>query len=73
VLNVYERGRREPGAEVLARILAAAGYELRLAQVPPVDEAQAGRVLAQVLDLAEALPTRRRGRLAYPPFRQRVR
>ena len=72
VLNVYERGRREPGADALARILSAAGFELGLTPVPPIDPERAGRLLTQVLDLAEALPTRRRGRLAYPPFRERV-
>jgi uncharacterized protein len=72
VLNVYERGRREPGAEALARILRTAGFELRLVRTPAVDAERAGRVLAQVLDLADALPTKRRGRLAYPPFRERV-
>ena len=71
VLNVYERGRREPGADALATVLAAAGFELRLAAAPPVDPERAGRVLGQVLDLAEALPTRRRGSLRYPPFRRR--
>ena len=73
VLNVYERGRREPGADVLARILDAAGWQLRLVPTPPIDAEQAGRVLSQVLDLAEALPTKRRGRLTYPPFRPQRR
>jgi transcriptional regulator with XRE-family HTH domain len=72
VLNVYEHGRRQPGADTLAHILEAAGFELRLAPSPPVDAERAGRLLAQVLDLAEALPSRRRGRLRYPPFSQSV-
>jgi transcriptional regulator with XRE-family HTH domain len=72
VLNVYERGRRQPGADVLARILAAAGFELGLAAIPAVDPERAGSLLAQVLDLAETLPARRRGRLAYPPFARRI-
>lgn len=68
VVNAYERGRREPGAEMLARILAAAGLGLRLAPVVRrVDEERASRILAQVLDLAEALPSRRRrAGLSYP-------
>jgi len=66
-LNAYERGHRQPGADALARVLAAAGFELRIAPaVRQVDVERAGRLLAQVLDLAEALPARRRGRLAYP-------
>ena len=73
VVNVYERGRRQPGADVLARLLTAAGFELRLAPaVRHLDGERAGRLLAQVLDLAEVLPARRRGRLAYPPFARRA-
>ena len=72
VVNVYERGRRDPGAHALAAILTAAGFELRLARAPAVDPDRAARILSQVLDLAEALPTRRRGPLRYPPFASRV-
>jgi transcriptional regulator with XRE-family HTH domain len=72
VLNVYERGRREPGGDVLINILEAAGFELRLASAPPVNPERAGRILGQVLDLAEALPGKRRGRLGYPPFPRRA-
>jgi transcriptional regulator with XRE-family HTH domain len=70
VLNAYERGRRQPGVDALARIAAAAGLELRLGS--PAEEpglVRAGRILEQVLDLAEALPQKRRGELAYPPLR----
>jgi uncharacterized protein len=68
VVNSYEHGRRQPGVDALARIAAAAGLELRVAPaVRRLDDERAGRVLAQVLDLAEALPHRRRGRLTYPP------
>ena len=74
VLNVYESGRREPGSEALARILAAAGFRLCLRpSVRDLDDRRAARILAQVLDLAEALPGRRRGALRYPPFRRRIR
>jgi transcriptional regulator with XRE-family HTH domain len=70
VLNVYEHGKREPGAETLAAILSAAGFELRLA--PRIDPARNAERLAQVLDLAESLPYKPRRRLAYPPFHRRV-
>lgn len=71
VVNAYERGARQPGVDALARIAAAAGMELQVApRRQAVDPERAGRLLAQVLDLAEALPHRRRGRLAYPPLRQ---
>jgi transcriptional regulator with XRE-family HTH domain len=68
VVNMYEHGRRQPSVEALARILAAAGLELQAEPaVRRLDDERAGRLLAQVLDLAEALPHRRRGRLTYPP------
>jgi transcriptional regulator with XRE-family HTH domain len=70
VLNAYERHHRQPGVDALARIARAAGLEVRMG--PPadrVDPARAGRILVQVLDLAEALPSRRRGRLAYPSLK----
>jgi transcriptional regulator with XRE-family HTH domain len=69
VVNAYERGHRQPGVEALARIAAAAGMRLRVEPTPnAVDPARAARILEQVLDLAEALPQRRRGELAYPPM-----
>jgi len=39
---------------------------LARAQASTVDPERAGRILEQVLELAELLPQRRRGRLAYP-------
>jgi|HubBroStandDraft_6_1064221.scaffolds.fasta_scaffold163029_5 transcriptional regulator with XRE-family HTH domain len=67
VVSAYEHGRRQPGVDALVRLAAAAGLELRIGPpTGPVDPARAGRILAQVLDLAEALPARRRGELSYP-------
>lgn len=66
VINAYERGGREPGADALAHIAAAAGMELRVGRRPSVDLDRAGRVLDRVLDFAEALPHRKRGELSYP-------
>ena len=67
VINAYVRGHREPGSDALERIAAAAGLELRLApRRAPVDAARAGRLLEQVLELAEALPYRPRKTLGYP-------
>lgn len=70
VLNAYERGNRQPGADALTSILSAAGFELRL--VPRVDRERNGRVLAEVLDLAERLPWHPRRTLRFPPFHRRV-
>jgi transcriptional regulator with XRE-family HTH domain len=73
VVNVYLRGHREPGADVLARLAAAGGFEVGLTpRKPPVDAERAGRILVQVLELAEALPFRPRPELDYPRLRDRV-
>lgn len=67
VVSVYENGRRQPGVDALARLAEAGGLQLRLGPAPPpVDPQRAARILAQVLDLAEVLPSRRRGPLEYP-------
>ena len=70
VLNAYERGKRQPGADALLSILRAAGFDVRLA--PRIDAEVNARRLAQVLDLAERLPWRPRRKLDYPPFRERA-
>jgi transcriptional regulator with XRE-family HTH domain len=71
VLSAYENGRRQPSVAALARIAAAAGMELDFTPSRnAAAEEHAGRVLAQVLELAEALPYRPRDELAYPPLIQ---
>lgn len=73
VLNAYLRGRREPGADTLAKIAAAAGLELDLApRTPPVDPQRASKILVQVLELAEALPYRSKPKLRYPNLADRI-
>lgn len=69
VVSAYENGRRQPGVDALARIAGSVGLSLRLAPSSPVDHVRAGRILSQVLDLAESLPARRRGPLEYPSLR----
>lgn len=71
VLSAYENGHRQPSVAALARIAAAAGMQLDLTALPgaAADE-HAGQILAQVLELAEALPYRPRDELAYPPLIQ---
>lgn len=73
VLNVYLHGHREPGGEALMRIAAAAGFGLELSERKPrVDPERAGRILIQVLELAEALPFRPRAEIEYPSLAERL-
>ncbi len=73
VVNAYLRGHREPGVDTLARLAAAAGLSLELApRKSPLDPERAGRILVQVLELAEALPFRPKAELDYPLLRDRL-
>jgi transcriptional regulator with XRE-family HTH domain len=73
VVNVYLRGRREPGAGALARLAAAGGLQLELRErKAPVDPYRAGRILVEVLELAEALPFRPKPELNYPRLEDRI-
>jgi len=73
VVNAYVKGTREPGVETFSRLAAAGGLELRLdRRKPPVDAERAGRLLVQVLELAEALPFRPRADLDYPHLADRL-
>lgn len=73
VVNAYVRGKREPGADALARLASAGGLELTLSpRKPPVDVERASRILVQVLELAEALPFRPRPELGYPRLLDRI-
>lgn len=67
VVNAYEHGARQPGVDALARIAAAGGMQLALGESrDPVDVSRAGRLLEQVVELAEALPYRPRRELGFP-------
>lgn len=73
VVNAYVRNKREPGADALARLAAAGGFDLTLSpRKPPVDVERASRILVQVLELAEALPFRPRPELGYPRLSDRI-
>ena len=70
-ISAYESGRKVPSIETFARLLAATGSQLAVVEAPARrpsrEELQRnGRVLAEVLELAQALPGRRRGELRYP-------
>jgi transcriptional regulator with XRE-family HTH domain len=73
VLSAYEHGRRQPSVAALAKIARACGQELRV-DFPPVERStvRAGRILAQVLDLAEQLPYRPSRELLYPPLHRQA-
>lgn len=68
----YESGARDPTVGTLARLVAAAGAQGEIeVEVGPArpDPRTCARRLAQVLELSEHLPRRRRSsRLEYPPF-----
>lgn len=73
VVNAYLKGKREPGADALARLAVAGGFELQLGRRrPPVDAERASKILVQVLELAEALPYRPKPELAYPRLADRL-
>jgi transcriptional regulator with XRE-family HTH domain len=73
VVNVYLKGRREAGADTLARLAAAGGLRLGLIpKRPPVDPERADTILTQVLELAESLPYRPRAELGYPHLSDRL-
>jgi transcriptional regulator with XRE-family HTH domain len=69
VLSAYEHGRRQPSVSALARIARAAGLELEISLLTDADALErSGRVLLDVLELADRMPSRPRGELTYPPL-----
>jgi len=69
VLSAYEHGRRQPSVSALARIARAAGLELEISALTDADALErSGRVLLDVLELADRMPSRPRGELTYPPL-----
>ncbi len=69
VLSAYEHARRQPSVAALARIARAAGMELQISSVSDAAALErAGRVLIDVIELADRMPSRRRDALTYPPL-----
>jgi transcriptional regulator with XRE-family HTH domain len=69
VLSAYEHSRRQPSVSALARIARAAGLELEISPLADADALErSGEVLVQVLELADRMPSKRRGELTYPPL-----
>jgi len=78
-VSAYEGDTREPSLATLDRLLAASGWRLTVEPAPQravvrtdAELERAGRVLADVLALAEALPVRHSPVLRYPPLRRVV-
>jgi transcriptional regulator with XRE-family HTH domain len=71
-ISAYESGRKQPSVDTLSRLLAAMDQRLTVAagnaaREPSREQLRSrGRVLADVLALAEALPARHRRALRYP-------
>lgn len=72
-ISAYENGRKEPSVQTLSRLLAASGSRLvaEPGHLPVVqrsanDDARAARRLADVLSLADLLPSRHEPELRYP-------
>jgi transcriptional regulator with XRE-family HTH domain len=69
VMSAYEHGRRQPSVSALARIARAAGLELEISPLSDQESLdRAGKVLIDVLGVADRMPSRPRGELAYPPL-----
>lgn len=66
VINAYEHGRREPKCEVLSLIADACGWQIIAQPKRKIDAARNDRVLQEVLDLAELLPSRPSKDLKFP-------
>ena len=70
-ISAYESGAKRPSVETLSRLLAASGRRLSV-PAPAARRARGaemerrGRILAEVMALAETFPARRRARLDYP-------
>lgn len=78
-VSAYEAGRKTPSAETFARLLAASGARLdvRPARAPVrsltiAERERRGRILADVIELAEALPARHSPQLKMPPLRELI-
>ena len=75
-ISDYEHGRHQPSAAMLDRLLRATGRELGARPLSPIDPARNGAVLADVLSLADAVPSPaalgRQGRPPPPRWRDLV-
>ncbi len=69
VLSAYAHGHRQPSVAALARIAHAAGLDLAISPLADADALErSGRILIDVLELADRMPSKPRGELTYPPL-----
>ena len=72
-LAAYEAGRVTPKVDTFERILAAAGFTVAVSVTPRVaTDADRGRELADVLELAEQFPARHHPAIERPVFGRRA-
>lgn len=77
-ISAYENGRKVPSVETLSRLLAACGSRLTIepgsvatSEPSRARHARTARALADVMALADALPSRHEPRLRYPRLPRR--
>ncbi len=69
LISAYERGRRQPGADMLLRLVRGTGYALQL--TTSVDASRpAAKQLELVCAMAMALPARPAGPLQFPHWKR---
>jgi transcriptional regulator with XRE-family HTH domain len=69
VLSAYAHGHRQPSVAALARIAHVAGLDLAISPLADADALErSGRILVDVLELADRMPSKPRGELRYPPL-----
>lgn len=78
-VSAYEAGRKTPSAQTFARLLAASGARLDVRparapvrSLPRSERERRGEILAQVIELAEALPARHARQIKMAPLRELV-
>jgi transcriptional regulator with XRE-family HTH domain len=72
-ISAYESSAKEPSVATLSRLLTATGSRLTVDPAPPrvlvpspAQQSRAGRIFADVLALADALPTHHELELRFP-------
>lgn len=68
LISAYEKGRRQPGADMFLRLLRASGHEVALVSTVEASREAAAK-LEQVMGIAMVLPVRDRGPLTFPSWR----